>query len=228
MAPFGRSVVRHHLRVNFNGCRRADPRLRWAHRSDRKGASTRSPSDSWARCAASAWTGCSRSPGDISKPCFGSTRTTTTATGLIERLAWKLRCLGGAFTPWAPVHPQSSAATYSADSSTSTRLRHDRVLGTHTSVSEGIRSARHAASRVLLRTSPPSEAPLLAASRHERTERVLVWFMRQADRSLAEYRAVRRGAGTAAGRSHPRRAAADVGESLARTATPRSMLYTAR
>jgi hypothetical protein len=92
---------------------------------------TRSPSDSWARCAASAWTGRSRSPGDISKPHFASTPATTTATGPIERLAWKLRRLGGAFTPWAQVHPQSSAATYSADSSTSTRPRRDRILGTH-------------------------------------------------------------------------------------------------
>jgi hypothetical protein len=61
---------------------------------------TRSPSDSSARCAASAWTGCSRYPGDIARPRFGSSQSTTTATGLIERLTWKLPRLGEASTQW--------------------------------------------------------------------------------------------------------------------------------
>jgi Integrase core domain len=52
--------------------------------------------------------------------------------GLIERLAWKLRRRGNAFTRWARVDPRSSAATYSAVSSTSTTSQRDRILGTHT------------------------------------------------------------------------------------------------
>ncbi len=50
--------------------------------------------------------------------------------GLIERLAWKLR-RGNAFTRWARVDPRSSAATYSAVSSTSMTSQRDRILGTH-------------------------------------------------------------------------------------------------
>jgi uroporphyrinogen decarboxylase len=40
-----------------------------------------------------------------------------------------------------------------------------------------------------------SDAPLLLALRREETRRVPVWFMRQAGRSLPEYREVRKGAG---------------------------------
>src|SRR5262245_5143546 len=37
----------------------------------------------------------------------------------------------------------------------------------------------------------PANAPFLAACRGERAEHVPVWFMRQAGRSLPEYRAIR-------------------------------------
>ena len=72
-----------------------------------------------------------------------------------------------------------------------TPSENDRLAEDEAGRSVGAMQAAHSPRGAIVTLSAPGHALLLAACRGERTDGVPVWFMRQAGRSLPEYRAVR-------------------------------------
>jgi hypothetical protein len=72
-----------------------------------------------------------------------------------------------------------------------TPSENDRLAEDEAGRSVGAMQAAHSSRGAIVTPSAPGRALLLAACRGERTDGVPVWFMRQAGRSLPEYRAVR-------------------------------------
>jgi antitoxin PrlF len=113
-------------------------------RSVARGGLAPEPSVGLGAPAASAWTGCSSSLDGTSRPPCTSRPTITADTGRTGRLACRRRRPGDAFTRWAGIRRRSSAMTFSAVSSGSTRSPRDRVLGTSGPNSQLLASSRHA------------------------------------------------------------------------------------
>jgi uroporphyrinogen decarboxylase len=72
-----------------------------------------------------------------------------------------------------------------------TPSENDRLAEGEAGRSVGAMQAAHSPRGAIVTPPAPGDALLLAACRGERTDGVPVWFMRQAGRSLPEYRAVR-------------------------------------